>query len=267
MDLTPYLRAHAFLQVEQPPAPWSVATEEQGFLHLLGEMIAAGLARGSALGDLVLNVGNVVVEPAASGHGMPAGEFVALSIQGTGAWGPEGRWSPGLQGAPGILGRLSKELERAQVAWAYVRDLGSHGSLTICLRRLTGAALEESFAAAFNRGDLDALVDLLAPDATAEVLDAGFPVERGAEAIARTSLPYLLGAEDPLRAATVLLEGRPWVLLRTAAGTGAVDMALRLEAVGDRVVRIEYVTAAHQPGPLRRLVHPLGLATTADPGT
>ena len=63
MDLDGPLRAHASLKVERPPTLWEAETEVEPFLALLGQMIALGLGRGNELGDLTLNVSNVVLEP------------------------------------------------------------------------------------------------------------------------------------------------------------------------------------------------------------
>ena len=56
MELDAVLRAHAFLQVERPPAMWEPDAELETFLRMLGEMIVIGLNRGNELADLVLNV-------------------------------------------------------------------------------------------------------------------------------------------------------------------------------------------------------------------
>ena len=63
MDLDGPLRAQSSLKVERPPTLWEAETEVEPFLALLGQMIALalGLGRGNELGDLTLNVSNVVV--------------------------------------------------------------------------------------------------------------------------------------------------------------------------------------------------------------
>lgn len=58
----------------------------------------------------------------------------------------------------------------------------------------------ESFVAAFNARDLQALAARLAPEATARVVGAPFPEEVGRDAIRETSLAYLLGDGSRLRA-------------------------------------------------------------------
>ena len=73
MDIEPYLEAHAFLRIERPPELWEVECSEKPFLGVLGEMIVAGLSRGNALGDLLLNVSNVVVEDDTPGGAPPMG--------------------------------------------------------------------------------------------------------------------------------------------------------------------------------------------------
>jgi hypothetical protein len=52
-------------------------------------MIALGLGRGNELGDLTLNVSNVVVEPDEDdeeAEWIPGGEYVAITVRGAGAW-------------------------------------------------------------------------------------------------------------------------------------------------------------------------------------
>ena len=52
MRLEPILRAHAYMNVEQPPELWEADTEDSRFLPLLGETIAAALANGALLEEL-----------------------------------------------------------------------------------------------------------------------------------------------------------------------------------------------------------------------
>jgi hypothetical protein len=47
MELGPYLNAHAFLRVERPPTLWEADADDEPVLRVLGEMIAAALARGA----------------------------------------------------------------------------------------------------------------------------------------------------------------------------------------------------------------------------
>jgi hypothetical protein len=130
------VRAHAFMRTECPPEPWSPDADEQSFFRLLGELIAAGLARnGNTLGELTLNVSNVVVDEAAAGP-CPAGEFVALTISGDGDWRPERTWPDASQPAAFVSGDLEGALRAVGAAWAYTRVLtGNRGSVTAFLRR------------------------------------------------------------------------------------------------------------------------------------
>ncbi len=64
VDVESVRRAHAFLRTEAPPEPWQMDADET-FFPLLGEMIAAGLARGNELGDITLSFANVRVKPPA----------------------------------------------------------------------------------------------------------------------------------------------------------------------------------------------------------
>ena len=56
------LNAHGFMRTEAPPEPWQPEADDETFFRLLGEMIAAGLARGTDLPDLTLSFSNVVIE-------------------------------------------------------------------------------------------------------------------------------------------------------------------------------------------------------------
>jgi hypothetical protein len=137
LKLDAYLRAHGFVNVERPPELWAVDVEETSLVHLTGEMLALALGRGNRLADLTMNASNMVVPPESAGDGMPAGEFVALTIKGQGAWGPDAKWWPQATSADGLLQGLEPALQGAAIPFAYVRDLGGKGgSVTIFLPRL-----------------------------------------------------------------------------------------------------------------------------------
>lgn len=123
--------------------------------------------------------------------------------------------------------------------------------------------VHERFAEAFNSRQVPRVAELLADDATAEVLGSPFPVERGREVIARTSLPHVLAPEAGLVASVAVTAGHPWILLRADAGKGPIDTAIRIDHEGSEVTRIEYVVAPHQPEALRTLGAQLGLPTRA----
>ena len=90
MDLRPYL-ARGFLRVEQPPELWPADCDDELLVRLTGELIASALTRGTDLPDVVLRANNVVVT---EDDDPPAGDYVALTVEGVGDWGPELRWSP-----------------------------------------------------------------------------------------------------------------------------------------------------------------------------
>jgi hypothetical protein len=94
-ELAGLLRAHAYVQVQRPPILWDLRTESLGaFVRLMGEFLAAGLARnGIDLGALRLNVANVHVAPDAADP-IPVGEYVAITVAGPGRW-TDARWQPG----------------------------------------------------------------------------------------------------------------------------------------------------------------------------
>jgi len=102
---------------------------------LFRSLIVAGLGRGNALGDLLLNVSNVVVEDHLPGGAPPLGRFVALSISGTGDWEPELVWTRERPAIRGIVGAdLDAALRAAGVPYAYVRVGREGGSVTAYLR-------------------------------------------------------------------------------------------------------------------------------------
>jgi hypothetical protein len=134
LNIEPYLEAHAFLRVERPPELWKVACEEKAFLGVLGELIVAALGRGNALGDLLVNVSNIVVEDDMPGGAPPRGRFVAVSISGSGDWEPELVWTAARPLIRGVVGPdLDSAFRAAGVPYAYVRVGREGGSATAYL--------------------------------------------------------------------------------------------------------------------------------------
>jgi hypothetical protein len=133
------LNAHAFLRVERPPELWAPQAELEPFIRLLGEMIAAALARnGQKLEEVTLNVSNVTVEPEAAGH-VPEGHFVAITVRSRGDWSPEEAWHPAEnpEEASLVSGDLLSAAVAAGASYAYTRVSGDdEGSVTIFFRRL-----------------------------------------------------------------------------------------------------------------------------------
>lgn len=144
------VRAHGFMKTERPPEMWEADTDDVRFLPLLGEMIAAGIGGGSPLGDLTLNVSNVVVFDPRDAIGAcertgsadaascqpPPGEFVAVTVRGRTDLGPDQSWSPSRPLPPGLLlGRLGERLVEAGARYAYVRRTPGEGSVTVFLKR------------------------------------------------------------------------------------------------------------------------------------
>ena len=134
------LRAHSFMKTEHPPEMWAADTEDVRFVPLLGEMIAAPLSTGAELGELTLNVSNVVVESDPSGEdgegtGPLPGEYVAVTVKGRGDLGPDGTWRRGGAASSGLLARLVERLETAGAHYAYVRRLPPESSITVFLAR------------------------------------------------------------------------------------------------------------------------------------
>jgi hypothetical protein len=135
MDLDVPLRAQTAVKVERPPALWEADTETEPFLALLGELIALGLGRGNELAGLTLNVANVVVEPDDEDGSIPEGEFVAITVRGGGSWDDE-VWRAGQRPDTALFEGVGPAAERARAVYAYARDLGDEGSVTVFLPRL-----------------------------------------------------------------------------------------------------------------------------------
>ena len=134
-ELANLLRAHAYLTVQRPPELWDVDTTElEPFVRVMGELLATGLARnGGDLASLVLAVANVHVEPESAGA-LPAGDLVAVSVSGRGAW-PDARWQPG-QEQGFVTEYLPAAFEAAGAVHAYSRQLaGDTGSVSVFYRR------------------------------------------------------------------------------------------------------------------------------------
>src|SRR5262249_8555839 len=136
MQLRPLLRAHGFLQVNYPPQLWDVDAEDTTLVPMLGEMIAAALARGNELGSIELTAGNVTVEPEDWLDAQPIiaapGDYVAITIGGTGDWTPEMIWHPTPTGAPTLINAdLDAAARRAGVVVAYIRQMDDRGTVTV----------------------------------------------------------------------------------------------------------------------------------------
>ena len=143
MELEALLRAHGFLRVERPPQLWEVDTEVEPFLYLLGEMIALGLASGTDLSELTLNVSNVVVEPDEEPDEPPwlwPGEYVAITVRGPGTWGEDDVWRAGQGPTRGVLCNIGPRANDAGAVSAYSRRFEGEGSVTALLPRLPRSA-------------------------------------------------------------------------------------------------------------------------------
>jgi hypothetical protein len=137
VDLHAILVAHPYLRVERPPLLWEPDADDESFVRLLGEMIAAGLVRnGGELASVTLNVSNVTVAPDAADP-LPAGDFVAITIKSSGDWSPELARRPTATGHPPLVNAdLEAAALRAEATYAYTRMLGpDEGSVTVFFTR------------------------------------------------------------------------------------------------------------------------------------
>ena len=139
MKFDAILRAHGFMRTERPPELWEADTRDELFLPMLGEMIAMGLGRGNELADLTLNVSNTTVEPEddpdQEGEWIPEGDYVAVTVKGPGMWADD-MWRAGQGPTKGLLYDVGPAAETAGAVFAYTRDLGAEGSVTVFLPRL-----------------------------------------------------------------------------------------------------------------------------------
>ena len=135
MNLEPLLRAHGFMRVERPPLLWEIDTRDEAFLRVLGEMIAIGLGRGSELAALTINVSNVTAGADEEGGWIPGGDYVAISVRGSGTW-EEDVWSAGQGPTRGLLAAVGPAANDAGAVHAYTRNLGAEGSVTTMFPRL-----------------------------------------------------------------------------------------------------------------------------------
>ena len=145
MQLDGIVRAHEFMHIERPPVLWEADTQDEVFIRLLGEMISFALQRNPDVSALTLNVANIVVDPHATRDGMPAGEYLAVTVRGPGSGTPELAWRPNAPLTFGPFGDLDKAALKSRAVWVYSRNLGEEGSITAFFRRLL--ALPENASA------------------------------------------------------------------------------------------------------------------------
>ena len=130
IDLDALLNAHAFMRVERPPVLWEVDVDDGPYIRMLGEMIVVGLLHHDVLGELTLNASDVTVQDDGP-EGVAAGDYVALTVRGPGAWEPDSSWTPAST-ETFWSADLDAALRAASAAYAYRRRLGpDEGSITV----------------------------------------------------------------------------------------------------------------------------------------
>jgi hypothetical protein len=127
-----HVDAYKFLRIERPPLLWAVACDERAFERLLAATTAA---TGSNAEELILNMSNMVVQSDAADALMPAGDYVAITVAGEGAWAQDARWGREEPVPEGILASVSAAMLAAGAAGAYSRALGDRSSVTVLLPR------------------------------------------------------------------------------------------------------------------------------------
>lgn len=134
IDLDALLNAHAFMRVERPSQLWEVDVDDEPFIRMLGELIVVGLLHHDVLAELTLNASNVTVGDEGP-VGVDAGDYVAISIRGPGAWEPDARWTPAST-EPFWSPDLDAAVRAASASFAYRRWLGDdEGSITVFVPR------------------------------------------------------------------------------------------------------------------------------------
>jgi hypothetical protein len=134
IDLDALLNAHAFLRVERPPELWEMDVLDEPFIRMLGELIVVGLLHHDVLGELALNVSNVVVGDDGP-SGVDPGDHVAVTIRGAGDWERDVTWTPASVD-PLWSGDLDVAVRAAGASFAYLRRLGDdEGSITVFIPR------------------------------------------------------------------------------------------------------------------------------------
>lgn len=129
------LRANSFMQIERPPVLWEVATpSDDAFIRLLAEMMAFALQWAKDPAALTLNAANVEI-PDSEAAGVPAGQYVAITLRGPGTAPDELQWRPDSPKTFGLFGDLDYAAANAQAIWIYTRKLNGAGSITALLRR------------------------------------------------------------------------------------------------------------------------------------
>jgi hypothetical protein len=137
IDLDALLNAHAFMIVERPPELWEVDTLDEPFIRMLGELIVVGLRHHDVLAELTLNASNVTADEPPDG--VAAGDYVAITIRGPGAWERDGAWTPAAI-EPLWTRDLDVALRAASATFAYLRRLGEDdGSITVWVPRSADA--------------------------------------------------------------------------------------------------------------------------------
>ena len=127
-----FFDAYGFFGEERPPQLWEPACSASGLRELVDGLVGA-LDEPQAV--LTLNLANVVVLPEAAGEGMPAGEYVAITLRGDGGWARDGRWWRGGPMPQGLLGAVADTLDRVGASIAYTRFLGVASSATVLFPR------------------------------------------------------------------------------------------------------------------------------------
>jgi hypothetical protein len=134
MKLDGLLCAHSFMAIERPPLLWEADTVDVRLVPLLGEMIVVGLRRGNELTQLTLNASNVTVGEDGP-PGVAPGDYVALTVKGSGDWRPEWVWPPGTDAGDKVYGYVQGRLANSGAVNAYARAFKEWGSLTVFFRR------------------------------------------------------------------------------------------------------------------------------------
>ncbi len=115
---------------------WEADCDDTAFVRVVVEMIASARASTSEFGDVVLQVNNVTVEPDEHGEVPHPGDYVAITVSGSGFRSSEMTWTLD-DDTIFVNADLDTAARTLGVRWAYTRPMPTGGSTTIFVPRLT----------------------------------------------------------------------------------------------------------------------------------
>ena len=127
------LHAYEFARTERPPLLWHAAFDDVS-LRLLVEALVNASGRDATALDL--NISNLVIEQDAADSSLPVGEYVAVTLSGSGTWAEDDRWSSSGSPSSRFLSPFREALANAGARAAYSRRIGDRSSVTVLFPRV-----------------------------------------------------------------------------------------------------------------------------------